>query len=94
MGWLANQGATFRGRIEFGTLDLSGPYRHVFEVMVPKATLVADLFQVAELANTKLDGRDHGLLPRLDHRYSPVVERGGELVVSVGQSVATTSSPC
>ena len=37
-------------------------------------------------------GRDHGLFPRLDHRNSPVVERGGELDSSVGQSVATTSS--
>ncbi len=36
MGWLAEQGRDFRDRIEFGTLDLSGPYRHVFEVMVPK----------------------------------------------------------
>ena len=42
MGWLAEQGRAFRDRIEFGTLDLSGPYRHVFEVMVPNATLVAD----------------------------------------------------
>src|SRR5664280_2886169 len=49
MGWLANQGAAFRGRIEFGTLDLSGPYRHVFEVMVPHATLVADPFHVTQL---------------------------------------------
>ncbi len=55
MGWLANQGRSFRDRIEFGTLDLSGPYRHVFEVMVPGATLVADPFHVTKLANTKLD---------------------------------------
>jgi hypothetical protein len=31
MGWLANQGRPFRDRIEFGTLDLSGPYRRVFD---------------------------------------------------------------
>ncbi len=55
MGWLAEQGRAFRDRIEFGTLDLSGPYRHVFEVMVPNATLVADPFHVTKLANTKLD---------------------------------------
>ena len=55
MGWLAEQGRAFRDRIEFGTLDLSGPYRHVFEVMVPSATLVADPFHVTKLANTKLD---------------------------------------
>jgi len=55
MGWLAEQGRAFRDRIEFGTLDLSGPYRHVFEVMVPNATLVADPFHVCKLASTKLD---------------------------------------
>ena len=55
MAWLANQGPAFRSRIEFGTLDLSGPYRRVFEIMVPGATLVADPFHVCKLANTKLD---------------------------------------
>ena len=55
MGWLAEQGPAFRSGIEFGTLDLSGPYRRVFEVMVPDATLVADPFHVTKLANTKLD---------------------------------------
>jgi len=54
-GWLAEQGRAFRDRIEFGTLDLSGPYRRVFEIMVPEATLVADPFRVTKLANTKLD---------------------------------------
>jgi transposase len=55
MGWLADQGPGFRDGIEFGTIDLSGPYRRVFEVMVPDATLVADPFHVTKLANTKLD---------------------------------------
>lgn len=44
-------------------------------------------------AGTKV-GRDHGLLPRLDHRNSPGVERGGELVSSVSQLAATTSFSC
>jgi transposase len=55
MGWLAQRGRAFRDGLQFGTLDLSGPYRHVFEVMVPDATLVADPFHVTKLANTKLD---------------------------------------
>jgi transposase len=55
MGWLAEQGPDFRDRIVYGTLDLSGPYRRVFELMTPKATLVADPFHVGKLANTKLD---------------------------------------
>ena len=54
MAWLAEQTTVFPGRIEYGTLDLSGPYRRVFEIMVPEATLVADPFHLV-LANTKLD---------------------------------------
>lgn len=54
MAWLAKQGQAFRARIEFGTLDISGTYRRVFEVMTPTATLVADPFHVTKLANTKL----------------------------------------
>jgi transposase len=49
MGWLAGQGADFRSRIDYGTLDLSGPYRRVFSVMVPDATLVADPFHVTKV---------------------------------------------
>ena len=48
MAWLAEQTEAFRERIEFGTLDLSGPYRRVFEIMVPDATLVADPFHVVQ----------------------------------------------
>jgi hypothetical protein len=55
IGRLTRQGKPFRHGIEFGTLDLSGPYRRVFEVMVPRATLVSDPFHVCKLANTKLD---------------------------------------
>jgi transposase len=55
MAWLAEQGSAFGERINYGTLDLSGPYRRVFEIMVPEATLVADPFHVCKLANTKLD---------------------------------------
>ena len=55
MAWLAAQTSAFKERIEFGTLDLSGPYRRVFEIMVPEATLVADPFHVVKLANAKLD---------------------------------------
>lgn len=40
--WLAEQGPEWCERIEFGTLDLSGPYRLVFDTMLPDATQVAD----------------------------------------------------
>jgi transposase len=55
MAWLAEQGPTFRAAIDYGTIDLSGPYRRVFEVMVPEATLVADPFHLVRHANSKLD---------------------------------------
>jgi len=55
MAWLVEQGPGFRSAIEYGTLDLSGPYRRVFELMTPHATLVADPFHVLRHANTKLD---------------------------------------
>ncbi len=55
MAWLAEQGPAFRSAITYGTLDLSGPYRRVFEVMVPSATFVADPFHLVRHANAKLD---------------------------------------
>jgi transposase len=55
MAWLATQGPAFRSAITYGTLDLSGPYRRVFELMVPDATLVADPFHLVRHANAKLD---------------------------------------
>ena len=51
MGWLAEQGPSFRSGIGSG-LDLSGPYRRVFEV--PDTTLVVKvLFHLTKLASTK-----------------------------------------
>ena len=38
-------------RIEWATLDLSGPYRKVFDTMLPDATQVADPFHLVKLAN-------------------------------------------
>ena len=55
MVWLAKQGKPWRDQVRFATLDLSGPYRKVFTVMVPDAIQVADPFHVVKLANTKLD---------------------------------------
>lgn len=53
--WLAARSQERRDRIEWATLDLSGPYRAVFDTMVPDATQVADPFHLVKLANTKLD---------------------------------------
>ena len=53
--WLAERPIEWRNRIEWATLDLSGPYRKVFDVMLPDAVQVADPFHLVRLANTKLD---------------------------------------
>jgi transposase len=53
--WLAERGDDWLAGIEWATLDLSGPYRSVFDTMLPDAIQVADPFHVVKLANSKLD---------------------------------------
>jgi len=53
--WLEQQGAEWLGAVSVATLDLSAPYKAVFDAMVPDATQVADPFHVVKLANEKLD---------------------------------------
>jgi len=53
--WLAAQPEEWRANVEYATLDLSGPYRVVFDTMLPDAVQVADPFHVVKLANHKLD---------------------------------------
>lgn len=53
--WLASQGDEWRSQVKWATLDLSSPYRAVFDTMLPDATQIADPFHVVKLANSKLD---------------------------------------
>jgi transposase len=53
--WFAERDDEWLARIEWATLDLSGPYRSVFDTMLPHARQVADPFHLVKLANTKLD---------------------------------------
>lgn len=53
--WLDARSEQWRANIEWGTLDLSGPYRMVFDTMLPHAVQVADPFHLVKVANTKLD---------------------------------------
>lgn len=53
--WLAARPEQWRANIRYATLDLSGPYRAVFDTMLPHAVQIADPFHVVKLANTKLD---------------------------------------
>ncbi|MHB8262531.1 MAG: ISL3 family transposase [Acidimicrobiales bacterium] len=53
--WLESKGQDWRDRVRYATMDLSSPYRAVFNEMLPGATQVADPFHVIKWANTKLD---------------------------------------
>ena len=53
--WLAARDSEWRDAIEWATLDLSGPYRKVFDTMLPDAVQVADPFHLVKLANQRLD---------------------------------------
>ena len=53
--WLNAQGPAFLAHVAYATLDLSGPYRAVFDATLPYATQVADPFHVVKVANQKLD---------------------------------------
>ncbi len=53
--WLTRRPPQWRDRIEWATLDLSGPYRKVFDLMVPDAVQVAARFHLVKLANMKID---------------------------------------
>ena len=53
--WLTERGEDWLANIRWATLDLSGPYRAVFDTMVPDAVQIADPFHLVKLANSKLD---------------------------------------
>lgn len=52
--WLQAQPEAWRQGIEWATLDLSGPYRKVFNTMLPDATQVADPFHVVKVRHEAL----------------------------------------
>jgi transposase len=53
--WLAERDPLWSARIQWAVLDLSGPYRALFDTMLPDAEQVADPFHVVKHANAKLD---------------------------------------
>lgn len=52
--WLAARGEEWLAQVEWATLDLSSPYRAVFDTMLPDATQIADRFHLIKLAKSKL----------------------------------------
>ena len=53
--WFAQRPVEWCAAIGWATLDLSGPYRAVFDTMLPHAVQIADPFHVVKLANFVLD---------------------------------------
>ena len=53
--WLTERPKPWRDAISWATLDLSGPYRLVFDTVLPMARQVADPFHVIKVVNTALD---------------------------------------
>ena len=53
--WLDKQPEAWRAGISWGVLDMSGPYRKVFNDSLDHVTQVADPFHVAKHANSKVD---------------------------------------
>ena len=74
--WLENRDQTWRDRIEWAALDLSGPYRKTFNDSLPTAVQVADPFHVVKLANTRLDDVrrrvQHDTLGHRGHKTDPL----------------------
>jgi transposase len=54
-GFIDAQPASWKGRIRFGTLDMSATYAAVYSAILPKAAQVVDPFHVVALANRALD---------------------------------------
>ncbi len=55
IGWLSGRSESWLKHVRWGTLDLSGPYRLVFDTMLAHAGQIADPFHVVRLANQALD---------------------------------------
>ena len=84
--WLANRPAAWRDQITFATLDMSGPYRAVFDTMLPDAVQVADPFHLVRLAGQKLDEVrrrvQQDVLGRRGHKHDPLFKARKLLVLA------------
>ncbi|MCP5030949.1 MAG: transposase, partial [Actinomycetia bacterium] len=52
--WFAEQPVEWMALICWATLDLSGPYRKVFDTMLPHAVQIADPFHVVKVRHEAL----------------------------------------
>ncbi len=105
--WLEQQGAQWRARIRYASLDMSGPYRRVFNKMLPHATQVVDPFHLVKLAGEKFDevrrrvqrettghrGHKHDPLYRIRRLLDMAHERLGELSDTKLHGLLTAGDP-
>lgn len=59
--WFTERPAAWCQTIKWATLELSGPYRAVYNTILPHAVQIADPFHVVKLANFVLDGIRRGV---------------------------------
>ena len=55
--WLESRGWQRRKQVQWATLDLSGPYRAVLDLMLSGAGQVADAFHPAEIRRATIEGK-------------------------------------
>lgn len=74
--WIEAQPESWRTGIDWGVLDLSGPYRKAFADSLPGAVQVADPFHVIKLANTRVDDArrrvQNETLGHRGHKHDPL----------------------
>jgi transposase len=84
--WLAARDPAWRSGIRYGTLDMSGPYRKVFDTELPDVVQVADPFHVCKLAGQKLDEVrrrvNQELLGHRGHKHDPLYRARRLLVMA------------
>jgi transposase len=84
--WLAKRDPAWRAGIRYGTLDMSGPYRKVFNTELAHVVQVADPFHVCKLAGQKLDEVrrrvNQELLGHRGHKHDPLYRARKLLVMA------------
>ena len=88
--WLLSRPQSWRARIRWGVLDLSGPYRAAFDTALADASQVADPFHVVRLGNTALDEVRRRVqqqtLGHRGHKHDPLY-RARKLLVAASETI-------
>jgi transposase len=92
--WLAARTPQWRERIKWATLDMSGPYRAVFDTMLPDAEQIADPFHFSKLANEKVDlvrrRVQQAVMGHRGHKHEPLY-RARRLLIRADERLSDNS---